>query len=459
MFNEITERASDRGDAGETLQLNRFAGSTALAVATSFLWLLTLTNLARGSSVPPSISLPLNGYFRPGKYFPVRIDAGESAPEAKIVLEAEGAVPSECISSSQSHVIVPLLPVFATAGELRWRSDGKPAAALPLPLHPLADDQRLIGFAGADADALKEVFAGRTLLGVALDFAKPFAGPIVAWETLDGVVLDANAAARVTQAQLRGLIDAGTAVAIRSSQRPAGAWPWVRAGDYWILRVQLSGPNSSYLPSAYAPTAAWARGAPQTLRKQVLLIGIMIGLLALGATLWPSKASLPLVIIICAATVAGTLMWRSRLPASIEIGGDIFITSSDHAQCDAWTYRSALRPGPQSVAFSGLTKPVLGYRMQVSQTGLRLICAGDGEPRRFEFQMRPEWSIAFIRRSAAPGELSAAVKRPVNSPLRPLAEEIYLKAGDSIVGQTQGSGSTWDGLVIKNTVSPDRAPP
>src|SRR5260221_6814822 len=242
------------------------------------------------------LSLPLQGYYRPGKYIPVRIAATELTQHGKLIIEAPGALPMEIEISNQPDLIVPWLAISDSLGQPRLSINGAGGPAVSAALHPLEDDQRLIGFAGADPDALRPFFGDQKIVGVALDLATPLAGPICAWETLDGIVLDSSAAARVTERQLNGLLAAGTGVAIRSSTKPAGEWPWRKVGDYWILHYALAGPDTAYEPTAYLPTSAWARGWPAPFRQQILLAAVVFAILSLGAALprWRGAALLVL---------------------------------------------------------------------------------------------------------------------------------------------------------------------
>src|SRR5258706_7712385 len=62
------------------------------------------------------LSFPLQGYYRPGKYMPVRIAASELAQRGQFIIEAPGALPTEITISSQSDLIVPWLAISDSLG-------------------------------------------------------------------------------------------------------------------------------------------------------------------------------------------------------------------------------------------------------------------------------------------------------------------------------------------------------
>jgi hypothetical protein len=395
-----------------------------------------------------SVVFPLQGHFRAGKHFPVNVRATGSSSGGSLTLRAEGAVPTEINWTEPSDVIVPWLAVRDVLSDAQLVSGSIPRS-INAPLHALTDDQALVGFAGADPDVLKPLLTNRKIIGIPLDLGRPLAGPIAAWEALDGIVLDASSAARVTEAQLQGLLAAGTAVAIRSGTKPAGNWPWQRQGEYWTLHVTLAGPDTAYDAAAYAPTASWARGWPDDFRRLVLVGAVVFAIVTLAVTLWQSKLTLVAVLFMCSVTAAAAFLWRGRQPPSIHAAGEVMVLSADSTQHDRWTYRGVIRPAKQAHLFSSLTRPILGYRTQLEQTHLRLVCDADGQPQRFEFHLEPGWSLAFLTRSISPPHAQLAESNPVYSPLRTLAEDQYLRAGDRISGQLAAPAPDWPGVVIK----------
>ena len=429
----VTKQARDPG----------FHGHHPARTWLTFLFLLLIVSSVRAESAP-AIGLPLQGHYRPGKYMPVRV-SGDG------MLAADGAVPVRVAGQGGRDVIVPLLAVREPLRNLKWTARGG-AASIDVPLAPLHDDEVLVGFADADADALRPLLAGKTIVGVPLDLGHPIAGPAVAWEALDGIVLDAAAAARIDEGQLRDLLAGGTAVAVRSIRRPGGGWPWERQGEYWVVRVPVQGPSQAYAPAAYAPTAAWLRGWPATVRRQVVLTAILFSLLALGLSLWRSLKAVLAIVALSAGTAGGVAVWRAKQPAGLAAGGAVLVRGGPVTQRDDWTYCAVLRPATQSFAFSRTTRPVLGYRNQIAQTDLQLVCREDGTPMRFDFRLEPRQSLAFLNRSVWPTDAGGPVTNPVSSPLRGTADALYMTKGDRMAGQvipSDVSDERWPAVVIE----------
>jgi hypothetical protein len=356
--------------------------------------------------------------------------------------------------SSATDATLPWLIVRSPAN-LHWTTS-RGGHSLEAMLLPLAEDECLIGFAGADPDALKAYFQNKKLVGVPLDLGNPLQGPVAAWAALDGIVLDATAAARVTKAQLAGLLAQGTAVAIRSRQRPAGRWPWRRAGEYWVLQVPISGPTSAYVPAAYDPTAGWTRGWPAAFRRQIVLAAVLFSILALATTLWRSRWAVVLLVSLCGIAAGGAIAWRANQSVTLQAGGSILVLTQTTSQQDIWEYRSVMRSADPSVDWRDAMWPVFGSRMQVEQKPVRLVCSVDGQPIGFRFHLEPGRSLAFLTRMLRPEPPVVATTTPVSSPLRVLAENAYLREGDQIVGQVAPADShdqRWSTVVIEQSRS------
>ncbi len=394
-----------------------------------------------------SVSFSLKGFYRPGRYIPVQVTAHEST-RTSLSLSGPGVVPTDLPISSNSNIIAPLLLIHPSAG-ISWSIPGQAAHDISIPLRALSDDEGLIGYAGGDVDALKDLFKGKKLVGVALDLSQPLAGPAAAWESLDGVVLDAQAAARINQVQLQQLLTTGMAVAIRSPVKPAGAWPWKQAGAYWIVCFPISGPTSAFVPGGYAPVSAWSRGWPLAFRRQVVLAAILFSILAMGVTLWRSRWAIALLVLLSAGCVAGIIAWRDRQPVTLQVGGTILVLGDAGAQEDRWTYCTVMRSADQTIEWQGLAHPIFATRAQIAQMPVQLVCDGNGEPQAFRCSIEPGRSLAFLSRSISPQSLNISPANPVTSPMRSLAQELYERQGEPIEGQLgDGTPDRWPSVCV-----------
>jgi hypothetical protein len=400
-----------------------------------------------------AISLPLQGHYHPGRYMPIRISAQTDGPKDVLILRGKGALTAEIpAANGRIDATLPWLSIV-TISNVRWSVSGVEQAVDTLPLHALDnDDDRLIGYAGADPDALAPLFSGKKLIRVALDVTDPLPGEIMAWEALDGIVLDAAAARRpFTEAKIASLLAGGAAVAIRSAQKPGGGWPWRRQGAYWICRVEIAGPTSCFQEKdAYQPAQVWVRGWPAALRRKILLAAIVLVILATAGTLWRSRWAVVIVLVICAVSTGLGLLWRSRQSPAIEQSTAVIVRTDTTTQRDTWSYHSVLRSADVSIPWQPLMRPIFITDRQADDLSLRQLFDVGGLPLSFSCHLEHGQAMAFQTRVLTPGREDLSPAMPVSPALGALADEIYRMHGDKIVGQArvQGDESRWPEVVI-----------
>ena len=435
------ERFSDRNGkalrcrlAAKRGRAHSFSCFTLVVIAFSF-----LTSASCFANVV--VSLPLGGHYRPGRYMPVEVVC-RAAESGSFELTAPGAMPTEIPLAHDMDVIVPWLPI-RDVDRIHWTFAQHEHGSVETALTPLDDNECLVGYVGADADAVAALFPRKKIVGVALDPGHPLAGPPAAWETLDAAVLDASAAARINAGQVDVLLASGMALAVRSPQKPAGPWPWKQSGDYWIVQYPILGPQSAYVPQAYDAIAVWSRGWPASFHNQVMLAAVVFSLLALVVTLWHSKLAVILMVVLALLACGASVAWRAKQDVTLHVGGTLYIESVAGIQRDDWTYVAVMRRATEPLPWSGLAHPIFATRRQIEQMPVRLVCASDGSPDHFQYQLEPGRSLAFLTRSiASPTNLTVATS-VVSSPLRYLAINLYMTQGDSLVGQ-QSAGSDPD---------------
>ena len=435
------------------------------------------------------VSLPLHGNYRVGKFMPVRVAAQAQGSGQSLLISANGALTTE-IRPDNGRIdgVAPWLSIRAVR-DLEWAwgaAAGSAGAANPLnlPLRPLDDNERLIAYVGADADALASCFPGKTLVRVELDETQPLPGDVASWECLDGLVLDSGSAQRLDQQTVRRLLTAGTAVAIRSRRRPLGELPWRRSGDFWIAQWDIAGPTTAYQPDAYAPVQGWIGGQPSTLRRQVMAMGAAAALLIAGSLLWRSKWNVALSVVASLACTAAAITFAARTSVQIQTGGVIEVRNTAGAdsqsaqvtgpstnraaaimnphpvdfpplQRDRWTYLAELRAADATFAWQGGCKPLFASRSQAQTLGIRLECDGQGRPIAYAFHLKPRQSLAFVGRSTS--EPDVLEKTPASmdpgsspTPMKALVDAFYARRGDRLVGQTPpASPQDWPGVIIE----------
>lgn len=389
------------------------------------------------------ITLPTQGYYRPGRYMPVKMEG--QTPSDSITLLGRETVPTEIARPDSMNVIVPWLIVSDMANDARWESAG--GQNRPLSLHALSDEQRLVGFAGAPAEAASLLFAGNPIVPVRLDESRPLLEPVEAWECLDAVVLSAPAAARVDEAHRTALLAAGTIIAVRADRPPDDHWPWQLRGGFWVLQYKPAGPRAIIEPDAYGPVQGSDLGRPIAFRRSLMLAAVLFCILSMATLLWRSRWAVLGFILVCVLFMVGIVEWYSRQSPVLQLASAIRIDAGPISQLDLWTWQSSVRPTDASVRYAGLTHPILATIRQIDRSRLRLVCRPDGRPERFTFHLNRGESLAMQSRQL--GVASPLPKlAPASEPWASFADAFYVPAGRRILGQYQPAGATVPVIVI-----------
>ncbi len=381
-----------------------------------------------------AVTFPLEDHYRPGRYIPVHV-VGSGITSREVAITGDGALPTAI--STNSGGIDATVPWLAISGRLQnvgWTDAG--VHLLPVHLEPLGDTQRLVALAGVDVGDANAFFPGLDIVAVHLDAANPLPGPPCAWEALDGVLLDENAAARVNERQLRTLLAGGTIVAIRSQRRPGGAWPWKRAGEYWVVAHDRIGPEALIAPAAYGPTYGWERGLPFAVRRRALFAGLIVAALMVGASLLRSRGGLLGVGAVAVVASMLWLLWQSRQTPLSTLAARVVINSSSLTQQDQWTWLSSPVALDTTFSASGLVHPIFFTHSQLAQTRMRLVCTGDDQPIAFRFHLEPRLAIAFVS-AAIEAEPDRHPPDPARSTFAAMAQDIYASPHLKIAGEYQ----------------------
>ena len=414
---------------------------------------LVLLAAALPCAAEVSVSLPLEGYYRAGRYMPVRVVVkGEPAGELRV--SADGAVTTAIqLDGRTADLIVPLLVVREPLGPVRWSlPDGRGGTVGTKPI-ALGEQDRLVGFAGGDTGATAGLFAGKTVIPVSLDATNPLRGPPAACESLDAVVLD-----RAPPEYLaRSLAAGGTAVAVRSAAQPeANLLPWRRAGEAWVLSNDPVGPRGAIVPEAYLPTYGWRPGRTPETRRQVVLIAVLFSLFFFAATLWRSRLAV-IVVVGLSAAACGALAFRAGRQSPVTVAGAVvFVRHGGIFQVDQWEFIKCMAPATTGFRPTLAARPVFASVGHFERSGVRLACGPDGMPLAFTFPLTPESSMAFLTRLASPTD---ALPDPAarGSPLWPLVREGYLRPGWRAAGEIKWGfdegpevqRENWGGIVVE----------
>jgi hypothetical protein len=419
-----------------------------------------------------AISFPLEGHYRPGRYMPVHVVG--SAAGRDITLQSEGSLPLILSAGTGSiDVTAPWLTVSPLLQHAVWIDNSEhPLAAT---FEPLADYQRLVGMAGIDMDQARTIFTNGEIVPARLDVTNPLPGPVAAWESLDGLLLDENSAARVTDNQLRTLLAAGTTVAIRSERKPGGAWPWKQSGAFWVVSHPRMGPQSLVEPGAFGPTYGWVRGIPWDARRRALLAGVIVCVLLIGAALLP--ASLPFrhwktkrpplqpspgvagegertipsssrsqggVLAIAVVAVSTSLLWiawQRHLQPIDTMSAQVVAESGSLTEHDRWTWISSPVALDSTFAAGGLTHPIFFTHLQIDRTQMRVVCAGNDQPISFRFHLEPQSTVAFDS-ATMDDEPDRHALTTSRSNVVSMVEEVYVNPRLNVAGEYEdGDGA------------------
>jgi hypothetical protein len=310
-----------------------------------------------------------------------------------------------------------------------------------------------------DARQAAALFPLARVVPVPLDTSQPkLLTPTAAWEVLDGVMLDAPAATKVTESQLRVLLAGGTVVAVRADAKPGGGWPWRREGPYWVLRHDVAGPRDVVDADVYEPSYGWVRGWPASVRRQAVLAAVVFAILVLALTLWKSRYSAWAGLAFCVLVSGAVVVWGANRPPVLRAGGEIIVhdAAAGLTQRDQWSYLSVMRSREASHPFGELGRPVFFMRRQSTDVGARLACAADGTPERIVASIPANGTLTLLTRSVSPDTPDGSMIVPVTSPLKVLANRLYPGA---IVGQTpaDAGGEIWPAVVLERR-APDTRP-
>jgi hypothetical protein len=290
-----------------------------------------------------TLSLPLKGYFHPGRAMP--IEWNNLTSNETIQLSATGAITSRIQTTGNTHGIFPWLVI-----------DQYPAntdATLP-PLHPLEDSDLLIASTLEDDSPAATLFPGRRQ--ILLHPPKILEGPEMAWETLDVVLLTPEALAKVPVSTRANLFAAGVELVALSHAWPDRILPWHKEGPWWIASPNLHLPPPID-PDAFSPTDGWTAGRSRGFRRHIFLLGLIYSLVIAGLALWRSRA-MPTAII-TASIVACAIFWLDNNTWSPISRRDAVIRVIDKTAIDDhWTYQVSHRAADFIIPFDASIHPV-----------------------------------------------------------------------------------------------------
>lgn len=368
------------------------------------------------------VSLPLAGYYRPGTFMPVRVDTANGWDDLRI--EATGAMTTR-VRRGRGWVIVPVLVQAQAVSDLRAISSGGGAVVHDAAMRALSPGERLIGTAGALPP--EEVLGAGAIVRVDLDPLDPLPGPALAWSGMDGVAMDSAAYRRIAPATMDDLLAAGVRIMVRGDDRLDDR-PWRVRGGWQVLEPSAVGPRGARLiEEAYLPTYGWSPGWPGAIRRMAALVGMGIGLLAVGATLLPRRWAGWGVIVVAAGGIAAALWLRAVHPPVFQMRADLAIVAENQhlPRYDAWSWQKSRLGGEFAYLVRDPTWPIFASRRHGQSVPMHLQTAGDGTPIAYVFTLPAHATVAFLTRSpdGPPPDVPGAA--PDAGRIAPMLHRIY----------------------------------
>jgi hypothetical protein len=381
-----------------------------------------------------ALSLPLQGYFHPGRAMPVRWEDSQA-----IQLSASGAIATRLETIGQSRGVFPWIVIGPNVANV---SD----PTLP-PLHSLEDYDCLVADAVSNDSDARSLFPNRRMIAVHVD-ADELTGPPMAWETLDAILLTPAEFEKIPPSMRRGLFAEGIELAVLSDRQPDAPLPWNRSGQWWIASAGMGLPPI-VCADAYAPTYGWAAGRSPAFRRRILLFGAIYCLLVCGVGLWRSRW-MPAGIVAASILAAAVFAFDNQSQSPIfQRSGTVRLIGPAAIE-DDWLYQVSHRPAQFTLPLESSVHPIFYDESQAESQNLTLDCDGRGQPTAITGRLSADAPLALMRRRmpTEPADRSPPTQ-PAASPLRLLAtESIY--PGFSVAGQFDApAANTWPTVLLK----------
>jgi hypothetical protein len=379
-----------------------------------------------------ALSLPLQGYYHPGRAMPVKWDVPDSGSDIQI--SAPGAIVSRAHPAGNPWGLFPWIVYTATPGPTSHASLG----ALQ-PLDP--SDLLVIDLIAEEADP-SELFPNRRLVTVPLD-PEELTGPAMAWESADAILLTPDSYTKIPIDMRTALFAEGVELAVLTISKPDDLFPWVQNGSWWTASPNLNLPPI-VCPAAYLPTYGWITGRTQAFRKQIVGLGVIYFLVIVGISLLRRRWT-PVAIVAASILAIAAFHLENQRQSPIFAQSGIIRLSAPAPIEDDWLFQTTHRPAHFTLPVGGEVHPIFSDESQAKFVQLVLDCDASGRPTSISGDLAPDQPLVLMRRNFAPAAPPGSQISPPTSPLRLLASEsIY--PGWTVAGQLPA-------------VSPDSWPP
>ncbi len=389
-------------------------------------WLLLLLGtlcLPASSLAGARFDLPLDGWCRPGRFFPLRV----SPDAAGQLINLPGCIPANVSAPG----IVPMLLIDSPVSPLRLASDAQAIVASTIgsvDLGSLWPDRSIVTFYIS-----------------ASDLRQP-----LAWESADAIVVDGGDLPLLGSDFADKFAAAGIRIVVRSTTVPPGGLEWKRTGEFWMLTTRPRGPASHFSESAYRPALSWHPGWSSLARTRFVLLAGAFSIVVLALGLLRPRMAVPLIVLFSAAIVAGLIVAQLRVSPIASVLGRIAVSAPPIQQIDTWQYFSSPKACALSVPL-GRSWPYFESpdHAQLLRPVLRQDATGQCA---IELTLIAKTTLATRRTTIEPAGKSLGPVVPgskLNSPLVPLARS-YAAGALVVAGQSpDGSDARWPTVVLQ----------
>jgi hypothetical protein len=397
------------------------------------LLILTILNCICISARGDTLSLPLKGYFHPGRAMPVQWDTSTET----IQLSVSGAITSRVQTAGNPHGVFPWLVIDQnTSGS---------TADLP-PLHPLEDSDCLIASTLDDDSSAASLFPNRHVI-----FLHPpngIEGPAMAWETLDAILLTPDALAKISPQTQADLFAAGVELAVIGDVQPDAILPWRHNGRGWIAssNFRLPPPIDT---DAYAPTDGWNPGRADGFRMHIFLNGVIFCLIISGIALWRSRLMPPAIIAVSLGAMAVFSADNDTFSPVSRRDGIVRLTD-EAAFDDHWVYQVSHRTAWFTIPIEDSIHPVCLNSPQCWLASMTIECDGHGQPVSISGRLLADQPLALMTRRMQIAPQNFSLVNPPTSPMRLLASDPIYR-GFRLQGELGNPvpPESWPGIVMR----------
>ena len=346
--------------------------------------------LASSSFAATSITLPLDGYYRPGKFFPVQVTSDQPAA---VHIDIDNGVSAR---GNGTSLTLPVMLLSPTVRSIRVTVDGVPT---DLPVRALEANQPLVlTTVPKDVRPLFGLGLVKSLVTVTIN-SDNLRTLDAAFESADDVLITPEQLVLLPEAATRQLLASGTRITLNAAAPSGSRWPWRSFGPGSIIDLPVRGPTTSSDDlSVYDAVASFTAGRSPTARRTVWLAMAMFSIVALATTLIGCRGIYATAAVSLLA-VAGGALFAARQSSIAEQRFNVTIPGQPMAQRDEWRFRMTSAKQDDVIDMAGdMDRPIFGG--QADALGLWIDCTS--QPRQMHFTLRPGMQIAFVRRQFIP---------------------------------------------------------